>query len=251
MQAEDWDDIADDYFEKISSPFESDVINPLNDEIIRLSDNDKFVCDAGCGVGNLVPLLSDNFGKVLAFDFSSNMVETTKRKASKLENVEVKKKDFLDFDMKNMFDYVFAVNSLIIPSGVKIDKAIAGIFGSLKKNGKMIAVFPALESVLYESMIVNESELEKYDDEKKAAIMTKRCIGKKNYDFFTGIIDIDGKQKHFYKFEVEHRLQKAGFKNIEIKKVLYPWVNIHETILPKSLKGKDVMLWDWFVTAEK
>jgi SAM-dependent methyltransferase len=251
MESKDWDKIAKDYFRDISSPFEDGVSNPLESEIEKIEDKKKkTVLDAGCGIGNLIPILSQNFEKVTAFDFSEKMVDEAKKNCAELKNVEIFRKDMTELsDLKEKFDIIFAVNSIIMPSIRDVDKSIKEIFNSLKENGKFIGIFPALESVLYEAMVVQERQLEKHEDEKQAAIITKRRVGMQYYDFYTGIIDIDGKQKHFYEFEIIYRLKKAGFKNIKIKKVLYPWEKVQDTQLPETLTKAD--LWDWFVVAEK
>jgi SAM-dependent methyltransferase len=251
MEAHEWDIVAKNYFQEVSSPFESDVINPLVNEIEKLSKKSKYVCDAGCGIGNLIPLISKSFGKVLAFDFSEKMVEAAKNNCTSLKNVNIIQQDMTKLDFIETFDYVFAVNSIIMPSSRKVDEAIYKLYESLKEKGQLIAIFPSLDSVLYQSMLINERQIEKHDDENKAARITKRRIGKHKCDFFTGITNTGGRQKYFYGFELEHRLKKAGFKTIKMGKVLYPWKNLESSTLPKSVLDKNIMLWDWFVIAEK
>ncbi len=253
MKSKDWDKIANDYFEHISSPFENGASLPIEAEIKKISLNKRqrmIVCDAGCGIGNLIPLLSKNFKQVTAFDFSKGMVENAKKRFAKLKNVDILQQDMTDLkSMKGKFDCVFSVNSMIMPSAMIVDKAIVEVHDSLKKNGKLIAVMPSLESVLYESMLVHDKHLEKFRSEKIAAWQTKRKVGAQYYDFYTGLIDIEGKQKHFYQFEIEYRLKKAGFKNIKITKALYPWDTVQD--MPPPTAAKDAKVWDWFVTAEK
>lgn len=253
MKSKDWDKIANDYFEHVSSPFEEGAQLPIENEIRKMNTKARqrmIVCDAGCGIGNLIPLLSKNFKQVVAFDFSKGMVEQAKTRFSKLKNVEIRQEDMTNLKkLKGKFDCVFSVNSMIMPSSNMVDDAMVEVHNSLRKGGKLIAVMPSLESVLYESMLVQEVHLKKFHSEKIATWQTKRKVGAQYYDFYTGLIDIEGKQKHFYSFEIEHRLKKAGFKNIKLSKVFYPWSSVQDMKPPES--AKDAQVWDWFVTAEK
>lgn len=45
-------------------------------------------------------------------------------------------------------------------------------------------------------------------------------------------------------------MRKAGFKNINIRKVLYPW-ELCDDEKYKELFKNEAKLWDWFVTSEK
>ncbi len=253
MDRKDWDLVAKDYFNELSSPFEHDVINPLPDEIGRIKDSKRMTAgDIGCGIGNLIPLLSERFEKVIALDFSKGMVDAAKKRCEGKRNIELMQRSMTDLsELKGKLDVAFAINSIIMPSTRDVDASIKEIHSTIKEGGRLIAVFPSLESVLYESMLVHETQLARFEDEEKAAINTRRIVGKQYYDFYTGMIDVEGKQKHFYEFEIRHRLEKAGFRNIRIKKVLYPWEKVESTPLPESVKGKEVKLWDWFVTADK
>ena len=53
----------------------------------------------------------------------------------------------------------------------------------------------------------------------------------------------NGKQKHYFKVELEYRLKKTGFKKLIFKKVYYPW-----SMATDSFTGQE-RLWDWFIKA--
>ena len=90
---------------------------------------------------------------------------------------------------------------------------------------------------------------DKYTSQEKALIQTNRILEKKKFDFVLGTYtDDDEVQKFYYEFELRLRLQEAGFKHIQISKVLYPW--------GKNISGYEdfpgrPLMWDWFVDAEK
>lgn len=249
MHAKEWDNIAENYFENLSSPFEKDVSNPIYSIVknMRATSSLKAI-DLGTGVGNLIPFLEKNFKEIFAVDFSDKMIKIAEKK-KKTEKVKLIKKD-----MKNLkcfhskFDVAFAVNSFLAPSIKDISKMLQEAKNVLKNKGKLIAVFPSLESVLYKAMLTYEHE-RKNKGKEKARKATKERIEKDKYDFMLGFMDEEGKQKHFYKFEIEYRLNQAGFRNIKFDKVEYPWENFCERYYLK-FKNKKKM-WDWIVTAEK
>ena len=67
------------------------------------------------------------------------------------------------------------------------------------------------------------------------------------YDFAFGRFAFQGlKQKFWNHFEVEHRLRKAGFREVRLDRVLYPW----DGNLPLGEEFRDQpRSWDWFFEA--
>src|SRR3989344_4178296 len=98
-------------------------------------------------------------------------------------------------------------------SVIDVNKIIEEIYKTLKENGIFIGIFPALGSVLYESILTYDKELEETDDEELARKRTYRVIGKKDYDFLLGMFtnENEGKQKFWYRFEIQYKLKKYGF----------------------------------------
>ena len=242
MKSQDWDKISTKYYKEIDSPFSKGVTNPLFKEITRLPKN-KVVADLGCGTGPLLKHLK-KFKEVYAIDFSQGMLDIAK----KTNKAIFLKKDLTKLNFKNKFDYAFSINSILLPSINQTNKIIKNIYTSLKKNGKLFLIIPAIEAELFRATLTFEREYKKCKDEKQAISYTKDLIGRRTYDFLTGFFNNKGKQKHFYKEEIEYKLKRAGFKKIQFKKVLYPWTN-HEDYSPFF---KDTpKLWDWFILAIK
>jgi ubiquinone/menaquinone biosynthesis C-methylase UbiE len=185
---------------------------------------------------------------VTAVDFSESMLKSAKKKSKSKTTVFLKK------DMRNLkglynkFDIVFAVNSILMPSVKDIKKSIAEARKTLKKNGRLIAVFPSLESVLFKAMLAYDYELKRCSH-KKAKDRACRNIDHKKYDFILGFMEEEGKQKHYYKFEIEYRLKEAGFRSIEFERIEYPWKVFCEKYFMK-FRNKP-MMWDWLATAKK
>jgi ubiquinone/menaquinone biosynthesis C-methylase UbiE len=247
MKEKEWEGIAKEYFDNLTSPFERGVINPIPKIISKIRNRKNLdVIDIGTGVGNLIPLLEKNFKSVYALDFSEQMLKIAEKN---VKNAKIAKKDMRDLSgLYNKFDLAFAVNSVLMPSINDIKTSLKEIRKVLRRKGMLIAVFPSLEAVLYKAMLAYESELKRCSH-SKARIKVCRNIEDKKYDFLLGFMEEEGKQKHYYKFEIEYRLKEAGFKNIRFMKIEYPWRIFEEKYFMK-FKNKPKM-WDWVALADK
>jgi ubiquinone/menaquinone biosynthesis C-methylase UbiE len=93
--------------------------------------------ELGCGDGVYTETIASNSDKLVATDWSDEMVEVAKQRYNKYEKIEVKKEDCnnLSFD-NNSFDTVFMANLLhIIPTP---EKAIDECKRILKADGQLI-----------------------------------------------------------------------------------------------------------------
>lgn len=249
MESSDWDRIARKYHDEVISPFQKGIRNPLLSEIEKARGSRKVVADLGCGLGDLLNTLSNNFGKVYAIDFSHAMIEAAKKKA-KAKNVK-----FLVMDMRNLskfenlFDVAISSNSILFPEADSVKSTLSAIRTSLKESGVFLGIFPSMESILYQGFLIMERQHNKISDETKATASAKRIFESKKYDFVSSTFKEDGcVQKFYYIFELKERLREAGFRNVKISKVLYPWrddIGGHEVFAGKP------RMWDWFVFARK
>ncbi len=246
MDGKQWDEYAQDYHDYIISPLGEDVKNPLFSELEKL-DSQNVVADLGTGRGDLLPLLSKKFTEVYAIDFSQNMLMKARKRSA--PNVKLIKKDMQRLtELDINFDLAISVNSILHPSPKVVDSMLQEIFESLNPGGRLKAVFPSMESVLYYFQLVYEREFERYNDEKKALAMTRKKAARKCYNIITCTYDDGEMQKLFYNFELRMRLKKAGFKEIRFKKVYYPWGDAIGDF--EDFHGKPRM-WDWYVSARK
>ena len=249
MQKKYWNDVAKKYFENIMSPFQEGVKNPFFEYIAKFEGKNKSVIDIGTGIGNAIPHLADRFAHVIAIDISEKMIEVAKNN-HKFNNVSFFVRDARNLEeFHDKFDIAVAVNSIIIPSLKDLEKVIEEVYKVLKMGGKLIAIFPSMEAILYQAMLVEDAVFKETGDEKKAKSMTVKEVGKNRFSFMFGIDKEGFRQKYFYRFEVGYRLRKPGFKHIRIRKVFYPW-NISEDSGFSAFPGKPHM-WDLFVVAEK
>jgi ubiquinone/menaquinone biosynthesis C-methylase UbiE len=247
MDADAWDRIADTYFEQISTPFQAEVKNPLLDYLDALPGRQEMtVADLGCGIGNLLPFLADRFKKVVAVDFSPKMLQAAQINCSR-QNVQFCRQSLTDLSVfANQIDVAVTVNSVLAPSLSAVDQIFCEIAGILKPGGRLAGIFPSMESVLYEGVLILDRERAQTGCEKKALRRAQRKMGRNRFDFVAGFyIDGDDRQKFYYSFELRRRLQKAGFRGLQFGKVLYPW---YEENGDEVFAGEPRM-WDWFVRA--
>ncbi|MFH0837421.1 MAG: class I SAM-dependent methyltransferase [Candidatus Aenigmatarchaeota archaeon] len=248
-----WDRTAKRYFDEVVSPFAEGVDNPIFWYIEKKIDfsKRKGVIDIGAGIGNLLPFLSKEFKEVVAIDLSPKMIELAKKKANGLDNISFYVRDATDLtEFHDRFDVAVAVNSVLSPNIKTIEKILSEINNVLKEGGIFIGIFPSMDALLYRALLEHEKAIEEGDDEEKALKKTNEAIDIVNYNFVLSTVKYhDMVQKNYYSFELKYRLWKAGFKNIRLRKVYYPWeVYDDEDLMEFKDKPK---LWDWFVFAEK
>lgn len=249
MDAKDWDQVSGRYEEEITSPFQEGVINPLYDAIRAVPNKRELtVADLGCGRGPLLPFLSKHFKWVIAIDFSPRMLETAKTRIA-ASNISFHNSSLTELaPFYGRFDVAVSVNSILFPSSQTVNHILAEIHKTLRPEGVLAAIFPSMEAILYQGTLVFNREMVKLGDEEKALLSAKRILERRKFDFISGIYDDDGlRQKFYYEFELKHRLKKAGFKNLHIKKVLYPW---GEDMGSFDEFSREPRVWDWFITAE-
>ena len=251
MELKYWNRIAEKYFDEIVSPFSEGVKNPIYRYLEKIASKNLVVSDIGTGVGSILSFLSEKFGKVQAVDMSSSMIKMAGEKNKDRKNIQFFLMDM--GDMKKIHDssnVAIAVNSVIMPSAKEIKKIFSEIYNVLKAKGIFLGIFPSMESILYEAMLAQEKYIDEGYDEKEALTLAKKHIRNFRCNFLTGTYRHDEiEQKHFYRFEIKYRLRSAGFRNIKIMRVLYPW-NISADSGYGNFYGKPE-IWDWFVIAEK
>lgn len=250
MRRKDWNQIAENYHDVVISPFQKGVKNPLFDKLNGIKDKEnKVIMDIGCGRGEILDNLAKQFKKVYAIDFSSTMIHIAQENSSK-ENIEFFIRDMRKLaKFRKKFDVVVSVNSVLLPEIREVKKSLSSIYNTLKKNGKFYGIFPSMGSILYQGFLIIEEQLKSGKNEKLAIKKAKQIMERRKYDLVCGLYCDNGQvQKFYYDFELKIRLQDAGFKNIKLTKVLYPWGKEISDFV--DFPGRPKM-WDWFVSADK
>jgi SAM-dependent methyltransferase len=249
MEQKQWDKLAEKYHDEVISPFFGDVENPLLDELKKVKNkNQKTIAEFGCGLFYLGKELSKMFKLVHASDFSIEMVKKAKEKNKQYTNLNLIQEDIRKISYKDKFDVIVSVNSLLMPSFDDLNIAFNNLFNALKPKGTCFMILPSMESVIYHGHLLLHQELEKHSGET-AQKNAKAKFEHDKYDLFTGHYNDGGeKQKFYYKHGIIQFMKKAGFKDIKISKVKYPW---GKEISDYEDFPEEDRLWDWFVKAKK
>lgn len=250
MDEQTWDRISGDYYSEILSPIKHSKHNPLFDEIKILDSKNLSVIELGCGIGEIIPFLEENFKEVSAMDFSPEMIAQAKERNSD------GKTDFFVMDMSDMsnikekFDVAVAVNSILTTDIAKLNKMISEIFKILKPGGKLFVIIPSMECYIYQNMLFVDDKLNKEVPQEKAIFQASKILDHKSFDPFQGIIDFQGDfQKAFYRFEIMYRFGKAGFRDFKIERVPYIWSRWKEA--GQKYFPKEEPPWDWYFSCTK
>lgn len=252
MKKSDWDRISEDYYGEIISPIKNAIgKNLLLEAIKRISSKRKVVADLGCGTGPLLRSLSKKYKSVYALDFSDGMIEQAKKNSKSCDNISYFVQDLLSLrNLRGKLNVAISVNSILEGESKKVDKVFSQIYNSLKKGGVFLGVLPAMESYIYQAMLIINGEVRKGKSQAQARFKAKRMIKPDEHDFLQGTIKFDGDtEKTFYEFEIFYRLKKAGFRDIKVSKVYYDWKewkDAGQAYFPRELPP-----WDWFVECKK
>ena len=206
--------------------------------------------DLGCGTGPLLPHLVGRFARVIAIDFAPAMLA---RARLRLEPDRAEKVQFLERPMDELadlacqVDVAIAVNSLVMPDVRQIERSLRSIRASLRPGGILLGIVPSLDAILYHTLLLYDEALEHGLDPADARRFTAYHAEHRLYDFAFGCFSFQGlREKFWLPFEVEHRLTRAGFQDIHLGKVLYPWDESHTG--SDELSGNPPS-WDWFFKA--
>jgi SAM-dependent methyltransferase len=248
MAACDWDRIAADYFGEVVSPLSAGVPRTLLRALDAIADPErKTAGDLGCGIGTLLPTLARRFRRVLAIDFSPAMLGRA-RAACRLRHVSLHRADLADLRaFAARLDVAVTVNAVLTPDAERLDRIFDALRRVLRPGGVLLGIFPAMEPILYQGFLIHERERRRHDA-TRARLRTSRILERAKYDFVHGTYRAGARaQKFFYGFELTHRLRRAGFRGVRLRRVTYPWgeaVGGYE-----SFPGEPPM-WDWLVRAD-
>ena len=249
-QGRAWSRQATRYDDLFLDPFRPGVESPLLPALAAMAEPEtKTVADLGCGIGPLLPHLIGKFGRVIAIDFAPGMITKAKKRLGKAANqVEFLTRPMYELDdLTGRLDIAIAVNSIVMPDVRDIDRTLAAIRKAMKPNGIFYAVLPAMDAIHYHTMILHDQALDRGLEPEEAERHATFHAEHHYYDFAYGRFGFLGlRQKFWQPFEARHRFAKAGFRDVELSQVLYPWDDSIAgfqdfTHLPKS--------WDWFVRA--
>jgi SAM-dependent methyltransferase len=248
-QAHFWSEAAKSYEQDFVDPYRPDVRNPLMGVLRELADPaHKTAADLGCGIGPLLPFLSEQFRHVFAIDFAEGMLQRARERCHHLGNVE-----FLHLPLTDLaslawrVDVAVAVNSLVMPDVTDLEQSLQQIYRLLRPGGVFLGIVPAMDAVHYYTMLLVDRALAAGKPLEAARKNAAHFAEHAQYDLAFGQFRCQGLDQHFWQpFEVRYRLRRAGFQRIQVARVLLSWAQFagnHE------LKNEPPP-WDWYFQAE-
>jgi SAM-dependent methyltransferase len=246
-QDRQWSRHAARYDDLFLDPFRPGVENPLLDFLAAVPDaGSRTVADLGCGTGPLLPTLLERFGRVVALDFAPAMVEAARKRIGpeQARRVEFSVRPMSELDdLAGRLDVAVAVNSLVMPDVREIDRTLTAIRQSLRPDGVFLGILPAMDAIHYHTMLLHDDALARGlspdEAERHATFQGEHHF----YDFAFGRFLFQGlRQKFWQPFEIRHRFTKAGFAEVELAQVLYPW---DDTITGGPAFAGFPQSWDW------
>jgi SAM-dependent methyltransferase len=252
-QERHWSRHAAGYDDLFLDPFASGVKNPLWDAVAAIANpGRKTVADLGCGTGRLLPHLLERFSRVIALDFAPAMLACARERLGPEQSSRVcflqRPMHELD-DLAGQIDVAITINSLVMPDVRLIDRTLRSIHASLRPKGVLLGIVPSIDAIQYHTMLLLDQALEQGLDPADAMRFTGHHAEHRFYDFAFGRFKFQGlRQKFWLPFEVEHRLCKAGFRGIQLSKVLYPW---DQSLAVSTELGGFPPSWDWFFLARR
>lgn len=222
-----WDRHAERYEKIFLDPYGPGVINPLLKALDAIADAEtKTVVDLGCGTGPLLPRLIDRFARVVAVDFAPSMIELAKRRlGDRADRVKFRNANMSSIsEFESGVDVAIAVNSLVAPEVSEIAAALRSIRACLRPGGVFLGVVPSLDAIYYHTMLLYDEAIERGLSPREADRHASIHAEHRRYDFAFGRFRYQGiRQKFWQPFELVHRLRKAGFEDVRLDRVLYPW----------------------------
>ena len=241
-----WSHHAPIYEEVFLDPFRPGVKNPVVDALEAVPDpGSRSIIDLGCGTGPLLPLIVNRFGSVRALDFAAGMIKASRKRLGKdAATVEFLHRPMHELsDLAGSIDVAVAINSIVMPDTRDIDKTLKAIHSCLKPGGVFLGVVPSIDAIHYSTMLIMDQGLDDgktpVDAERRAAALVEHEM----FEFAFGRFQVEKiLQKFWQPFELEYRLKKAGFSDIHLEKLLYPW---DDDIAGGAAFSDHPPSWDW------
>ncbi|MEW5771929.1 MAG: class I SAM-dependent methyltransferase [Thermodesulfobacteriota bacterium] len=234
-----WDALTD-YEQEIRSIFATD--NVVTAALAAVPDKaDKVVGDFGCGPGNAFPHLRD-FRRVYGVDYSENMLGQAREKRQ--PNVELLQGRIEDMRLPEPCDLCLALASLMPMNLVHFHQMLDNLLSNTRENGQLMTVLPSLEFRTFAFQL----EVDILADQGRDPADIVRALRKQieAYQFNPlGYMLTDGGlvQKAWLREEIAYRLEKYGFKAVEIRKLELDW----ERQIKRPDLGHLPRPWLWFV----
>ena len=247
-----WDRIARTCLDQVVSPLQDSVDLPLLGDLKKIRNRRRStVADLGCGSGTLLPLLLDLFGNVVGIDGSREMLRLAARRVEKErpqagDRLQLHRCSLTRLGpYRERFQVAVSLNSVIMPDLAQVQRALGSIRQSLRSGGRLLAVFPALESMAEAFQYCYGKELRRLRTHSRAWAAASRKLDAARMNFALGLYDAGPVlEKYYARYELVRGLEQAGFTRIEFDRVSYSRRLAFEGV--ETYPGSPPV-WHWYV----
>jgi len=247
-QAAAWSRAAEVYEKEFIDPYADSANNRILQALDAIDSTDLTVADLGCGIGPLLPILGERFGRVIAVDFATGMLDRARTRCEGLSNIEFLQCGLTDLsDLRGQVDVACAVNSLVMRDVTVIERVLEQIRSILRPGGVFLGIVPAMDAVHYQTMLLLDRARQTGMPEEMARYNAAEHGEHRLYDFAFGDFRYLQLEQHFWHpFEIPYRLERAGFRLVRRRKVRLLW----RQFACGSELQQHPPPWDWFFVAE-
>lgn len=245
-----WNAVAARYDDEVFNSAAADRTGVLRRRLDELAHSGHVACDFGCGVGHYVPLLAPRFKRVVAIDFAAGLLEKAQQRYADLDNVEFLQADLARGRKKLPRAHVGLCTNVLIHPDSTIRRAILRrVQRQLFRGGRLVALVPSTESVLYAGMQLAAWCQRDGVRESEAVRKGLRATARSAPDLLRGVLLAGGERtKCYLREEAEVVFRDAGFGLLSSDKLEFPWTEEFET--PPHWMGPPYP-WDWLFVLEK
>ncbi|MEO0510576.1 MAG: class I SAM-dependent methyltransferase [Verrucomicrobiota bacterium] len=239
-----WDKTLQNYAAEVVSVYDLDADQVVSKLIHQLASSQTCdsAADLGCGIGKFTELLSDCYERVESCDFSPQGLRLTQERCASKDHIHYHCLDLISDPVPfNPVDLVICINVLMMPSLDERLRAWRTVANQVRKDGHLILVVPAIESILME----RHSELgqklyegKSCQDSLDATLPDQSTV----IDLHQGVHIIDHvRTKHYLKHELKALLEEHQFTIQQIQPLRYR----------PTEHSQDLDTWDWLILGRR
>jgi len=232
MNAADWDKLANAYAAEVCDIFMRDRRGVIarwlkTNGLLR---GRRAVLDLGCGIGSFFRKYGRHFGPKVGSDHSARMLHYARSRCRGQADIRWERADVfaLPVSWRASADLVVCANVLSFVAPGACRRALRQIVRAMKPGGRALLIIPALES--HDAVV---------------ALETGRPAPRRR---LTAVVRRSDRRQRFFTAEGIARLARStGLRDVEVRKVWYPWIDEGITRPPPRAEPP----WDWLVTGRK
>ncbi len=233
MNRDQWATLARVFEDEVSDITASETNGGLGEAVTRatLGFRKATLVDLGCGIGTFVAKFGGGFHRVIAVDFSSDMLSRAQSICRHLRRVTWLCADIpkAALEFSATADLTACLNVITSPSAARRRALWDSVAAVTRPGGTAIVVVPALESAEFVARQTGQRLRRRRTRPSDSGLLVRAgCV-----------------QKFFLESEVVEVMGNVGFEAVRLQKIEYPWAD--EGVSVRPMRGKQLP-WDWLAT---